>query len=119
MQEEENHNRLPQLRAEFREKVLGAVAPFVTEDTVGSSLDITRLFPGHAYAYLKNMQKKAGAAAAQVGRHEPLRPILRFSHYAITPCLSVVCSLLLSCLFSLMARHQELQVVVALDPFFT
>lgn len=90
MQEEENHNRLPQLRAEFREKVLVAVAPFVTEDTVGSSLDITRLFPGHAYAYLKNMQKKAGAAAAQVccralTSMAGIRK--RFGHHTISLCL--------------------------------
>jgi len=65
-QNEAREGRLPQLRAEFRETVLEMTKPLITEDTIGDSLDVTRLFPGHAFEFLAAMQKKAGPGAAHI-----------------------------------------------------
>jgi hypothetical protein len=55
---------LRQLRQDFRVKVLEATAPMVTEETILDSLDITRLFPGHALEFLKAMKRKGGPSVA-------------------------------------------------------
>lgn len=65
-QDEAQRGRLRELRAEFRLAILGITHPLVTEDSVCESLDITRLFVGHAFEYLAAMKKKAGPAAAHM-----------------------------------------------------